>query len=303
MLEKVGRWLCTAMMATAAVTATAAGVSADTPAEGKRLVVLGDSFTANGLFRPTLAPTVQKCSQGEEAWPAQLSRLMGVDGTDQWANQACAGASIDNGPGYTLALEAADAAKTGSFGARTELVALQFGVNDRWGNSSKSLWNAVEQCIFQFEEGCEPDAVSKGALPDPRAVTGAAYADRIRSTVTYIRYYAPNARIVLVGYPELFGTNQDATCVKVFGVVPVNQPRGQFVIEYLDRLDRAQREAADSLRLDFLDARALTTGHGPCAPESWVNGVLDPTSTGIPFHPTHQGDAVVAKALRDRYIR
>ncbi|MRH88153.1 SGNH/GDSL hydrolase family protein [Nocardia sp. SYP-A9097] len=297
-----GRWLFAAVVAVAAVMTKAAGVSAEAAPEGKRLVVLGDSFTANG-FDPLSKE--QKCLRGLTAWPAQLSKLMGLQGSDQVADQSCVGASIDSGAGYTLGIEARDADKAGAFGPRTELVTLQFGLNDYWGGSDQSLWNAVQQCVFDLAAGCGSDAVDQGRMPDPRTVSGAAYAGRIRNVVAYIRYYAPNARIVLVGYPELFGADQDAVCLDFFGLVPFTQPQGRTVVEYFNRIDQAEREAAAQLKLDFLDARALTAGHGQCSPQPWVNGAFDPIINfgGLPFHPSPEGDAVVANALHEQYAR
>ncbi|MEV6333689.1 SGNH/GDSL hydrolase family protein [Nocardia vinacea] len=296
------RWLCAAAVAVAATVTVAAAANAESAAEGKELVVLGDSFTAN-TWDPL--STQQQCVRGQTAWPAQLSQLMGIYGPDQVANTSCLGASIDSGPGYTLAIEASDAAKLDAFGPRTELVTLQFGLNDRWSGSGLSLWEAMRQCVFDLAYGCGSDAVAQGRIPDSRAISGAAYADRIRPVVTYIRYYAPDAHIVLVGYPELIQAEQDTVCLDFFGIAAFTQPRGRTVVEYFNRMDQAQREAAAQLKLDFLDARALTAGHGLCSPQPWVNGVFNPSVDidGLPFHPSPTGDAVVAKALYERYGR
>ncbi|MCU1641563.1 MAG: hypothetical protein JWN03_1838 [Nocardia sp.] len=296
-----GRWLCAAVVAVAAVTAGAGGSGAQSAPEGKKLVILGDSFTANALD----FSSDHKCLRGATAWPTQLSTLMGLRDGDQVANSSCAGASIDDAPGYTLTVEARDADKAGAFGPDTKLVTLQFGLNDHWGGSAQNLWDAMQQCIFDLADGCGTDAVDQGRMPDSQLISGTAYADRIRNVVTYIRYYAPNARIVLVGYPELFHTDQSTVCLDFFGIVPFTQPRGRTVVEYFNRLDQAQREAAAQLKLDYLDARALTAGHGLCSPQPWVNGVFDPTIdiAGLPFHPSPEGDSVVANALYERYAR
>lgn len=161
------RWLCAAATVTGA-----AAANAESASEGKELVVLGDSFTANTWDPLSMQ---QQCARGQTAWAAQLSQLMGIHGPDQVANTSCLGASIDSGPGYTLAIEASNGAKVGAFGPRT--------------------------------------------------------------------------------------------------------------------------------KLDFLDARALTAGHGLCSVQPWVNGVFNPSVDidGLPFHPSPAGDAVVAKALYERY--
>ncbi|WP_067814006.1 SGNH/GDSL hydrolase family protein [Nocardia inohanensis] len=298
-----GRSLCATAAAVAIAATMSGGVSAAAdPAGGKELVVLGDSFTAND-WDPLAAQ--QTCLRGDTAWPAQLSRLMGIHGTDQVADRSCVGASIDTGPGYTLAVEAREADQAGAFGPKTKLVTIQFGLNDHWGGSQTRLWDAMRDCVFNLEDGCDTDAVSAGRMPDSHTISGAAYADRIRNVVTYIRYYAPNARIVLVGYPEVVQSTADAVCLDFFGFVPFVQPRGRTIVESFNRIDAAQREAAQRLNLEFLDARALTAGHGLCSAEPWVNGVFSPGGKidGLPFHPSPAGDAVVAKALEERYGR
>ncbi|WP_329407665.1 SGNH/GDSL hydrolase family protein [Nocardia vinacea] len=303
MFGESGRLLCAAAIALAVSMAGAGGAGADSAPEGKALVVLGDSFSANAwdFFDPD-----NSCLRhGETAWPAQLGRLMGVYGTDEMVDSSCPGASIDSGPGWTVSMQAAKADKAGAFGPRTELVTLQFGLNDHWGRSQQTLWKSLQNCVFNLVDGCGPEAVEQGRMTDYNGVTGELFADRMRNAVTYIRYYAPNARIALVGYPELFTPGSDVLCLNFFGVAPLIQSRGRAVVEYFDRIDAAQREAARLLRVDFLDARTLTAGHGLCTNEPWLNGVFDPRTdiAGLYFHPSSRGDAVIATAIYDRYGR
>ncbi|MET7770611.1 SGNH/GDSL hydrolase family protein [Nocardia sp. NPDC005366] len=303
--DGIGKGLRGACAAALAIAAAAAGVTAahaDSAPEGKKVVVLGDSYTANGWDPLSLGDV---CVRGDTAWPAQLGRLIGPRGSDQVANPSCSGSSIDSGPGYTLAMQALQADHDGAFGPATRLVTLQLGLDDHWGDTDQTLWYAMQQCVFDLVRGCDLDAVEQGRIPDVRGVTGAAYAERIRAAVTYIRYYAPAARIVIVGYPEILPPGQGTACFSILGVAPFIQPRGRAIVEYFDRMDRAQREAAQLLGLDFFDTRALTTGHGLCSAEPWINGVFDPHTdiAGLPLHPSARGDAVVANALHDRYVR
>ncbi len=88
-------------------------------------------------------------------------------------------------------MQAAKADKSGAFGPRTELVTLQFGLNDHWGRSQQTLWKSLQNCVFNLVDGCGPEAVEQGRMPDYNAVTGELFADCLRNAVTYIRYYAP----------------------------------------------------------------------------------------------------------------
>ncbi|MGF6898141.1 lysophospholipase L1-like esterase [Nocardia sp. GAS34] len=106
------------------------------------------------------------------------------------------------------------------------MVAIQFGMNDTWGTNKTMLWTSMGPCIFNMHDGCEPEAAAQGRLPDFRAMTGQEYANRIQAVVDYIRYYAPQARIVLVGYPELFPAQSRVICSSVLGVGNIVQDRG-----------------------------------------------------------------------------
>ncbi|APB01078.1 SGNH/GDSL hydrolase family protein [Nocardia seriolae] len=315
-------------LAAVAAVLTAAGstgiASADepTPAAGRTLVVMGDSFAANPPCDGVLVKcdgnndaSAHECLHRDTSWPVRLSQLMGVEAAD-FENATCTNASIDSGPvtstgqqvpgrdGYTLAQLAIKAAKDGAFGPRTKVVAIQLGANDEWPRDSATTADAPAQltCAFNLEKGCDTDAVAQGRWPDLDTVTGAAYADRIRKVVDYVKYYAPNARIELVGYPELAPENSTAWCLDVLGAFRYVQPRATAINEFWNRIDDAERDAAQLLSIDFVDARTPTAGHGLCSADPWLLSVLDPkvNLVGLPFHPTPVGDAAVAGAVHSR---
>ncbi|WP_067826896.1 SGNH/GDSL hydrolase family protein [Nocardia inohanensis] len=287
-------WVAMALAVAASVSGVAGTVAA-APAEGKELVVLGDSFSANEWVTQAQG---SECRHGATSWPTRLSNAMGVAGSADYLDVSCPGAAIDTPPSYTAGWEAKQADGAGAFGPRTKLVALQFGLNDRWGSNEATLWYALQQCVLDLVRGCGADAAVAGRGMDASEVTGARYAERLRNVVTYVKYYAPNARIVLVGYPELFRTGQDAVCFSAFGVLRFVQPRGQAAIDAVNRLDQAQREAARVLGVEFFDARAATAGHGLCSEQSWINDYQDPRDPGaIPFHPSARSDEAVAAGI------
>ncbi|UGT61936.1 SGNH/GDSL hydrolase family protein [Nocardia asteroides] len=291
--------LCAAAALAAASAMGTAAAQAEPAPQGKQVIVLGDSYTANGWDPFTLGDV---CVRGATAWPAQLGALLEPG---QVANPSCSGATIDSGPGFTLAHEVLQADREGALGPATKLVTVQLGLDDRWGESTQTLWYGLQQCVFDLVRGCDLDAVEQGRYPDLHGVTGPVYAERIRAAVTYIRYYAPAARIVIMGYPEVLAAGTETACVSILGVAPFIQPRAKAVVDYFDRMDRAQREAAQLLGLEFLDTRALTAGHGLCSAEPWVNGFFDWRTdiAGLPLHPSARGDSVVANALYDGYLR
>ncbi|MEV6100868.1 SGNH/GDSL hydrolase family protein [Nocardia sp. NPDC051981] len=309
--------------AAAGVLAAAVSVStADAepaPAPGRALVVLGDSYTANPPCDAVLVKCadenstgLQACLHGPTSWPVQLSGLMGIAAED-FENNSCSSATIDTGPvtstgekvpgrdGYTLTQEVLEAARDGSFGPRTQVVAIQLGFNDAWPKDSAVTADAtrVFTCVFNVLDGCDENAVAEGRWPELDAITGAAYADRIRKVVDYVKYYAPNARIELIGYPEVAPESTSEWCFDFLGLVHWVQPRARAMVEYWNRLQDAQRDAAGMLRIDFVDVKQATAGHGLCSADPWFNGFLDPqiNLAGLPFHPSPRGDAAVAAAV------
>ncbi|MEC3957035.1 SGNH/GDSL hydrolase family protein [Nocardia sp. CDC153] len=301
-------------------TGVVAGVAdAESAPTGRSLVVLGDSYTANPPCDGLLTKCVdtdgtgpRACLHGPSSWPAQLSTLMALDPEDV-ENNSCSSATIDTGPvtstgqevpgrgGYTLAQEALAAAKDGAFGPRTRVVAIQLGFNDAWPRDSTVTADAsrVVTCVFDILEGCDENAVAQGRWPDVDAITGSAYAERIRKVVDYVKYYAPNARIELVGYPEVAPEGDSVWCFDLFGLGNWVQPRARAMVEFWDRLQTAEREAAGLLGIDFVDVRPATAGHGLCSNDPWFNGLLDPRPdhSGLPLHPSAHGDAAVAATV------
>jgi len=278
-----------------------------TPAGGASLVVMGDSYASNGDSVAAMIAAqgwTRACHHSPTSWSSQLAQRMAFWYQHDFVDVSCLGASLVTGPGYSLAQETKKAFDAGALGPRTRVVAIQLGINDAWGATPATVFKAWMSCLPDFTDGCGIEAASDGRSPDVRGVTGEAYADRIRSVVTYIRYYARDAKLVIVGYPELNAPGRTEWCINLMGLLRITQDRAGALTEYMDRLDRAQREAARLLGLDFFDTRGVTAGHGFCAAEPWLNGMMvfwrEPF--GIPFHPTVGGDAIVAAAMQQRWF-
>lgn len=271
-------------------------------ADGKSVVVLGDSFSANGNIGAALENVLPgakaDCSHSPTSWPTQLSQSIGLAGSPDFVDVSCRGASLVSGPGYTLSQQAKVADGQGAFGPRTKTVLIQSGLNDAWGDNQVRLRQTLLDCVLDLARGCGPEAAAEGRATDYRGIDGGLYAKDIKPVVDYVRYYAPNAKIVLVGYPEMNAPGASAWCINT-ALGTIVQNRAGSAIELWNRIDAAQRAAAQELGLGFFDAKAVTAGHGLCSPEPWLAGILDPRSdlTGTPVHPSPRGDAAVAAGL------
>ncbi|MEO9328613.1 SGNH/GDSL hydrolase family protein [Gordonia aurantiaca] len=261
------------LLAALAVTTPAANA-----AEKGTIVVLGDSFSTNTVN--------QGCEKSPTSWPRQLAERTGRP----LINEACTGAAIAE-TDFTIGDEARKVVERGGFDENTSAVLIQLGLNDRW-EGHKGGWKLLTRCV---ERGCdESDPVLDKITPE-------AYAARIKPMIDYVRYYAPNAKIAIVGYPELLPANAPDACINTLGV-PVSLPNTRGLVEFLDAIQKAQAGAAKITDVEFVDAQALTKGRGLCSNAPLMAGILNPAADlfSVPFHPTPLGNTVLAKGIESQ---
>lgn len=284
----------------AAVTATGSGANEpqqNAPEGGAKFVTLGDSVMA-GTTLP-LVSGGNNCYRSSDRYVSKVARSIGVYNTPDFQDTSCFGATLDSPPILTLVDQAAHHRDRGSFGPRTEHVLIQAGLNDKWGNPDVDLLDTALNCAINFVQGCDMNAVAEGRAQDPDTVTAQSYADRARTAVDYIKYYAPNAKVSIVGYPT-YATN-DRTCVSVAGL-PAEQPRDEALVRLFNNMQEAQRGAAEQLGVNFIDLKTPSAAHGGCTGQPWVSGILDPASglQGVPVHLNPAGDAAVAGIVQSQ---
>lgn len=268
---------------------------------GRTLVVMGDSQTTNATWETSQPQPVGKaCPRLPTSWPTQLAQRMGLWDNKDIEDVSCVGSYIyrhGDDPYWTALTQARAAAAAGGFGTRTQAVLLQFGFNDAWGNADATQ-AALLPCLLNVARGCSTaDAAADGHPSDP--LTAQVYLTHLKDIVTYIRFYAPNARIVLVGYQEMHTPGDQSLCTNIQGV-PLTIPRAGAITDIYDSVQTAPRAAAPLLGIEFFDVAAVTAGHGLCSKDPWLNGYLTPGRDfmGQPGHPTVQGDTVVSQALQ-----
>lgn len=267
------RW-AVASVAVATCLATI-GVSQAAAAPGDKIVVIGDSHASNQAY---VGPA---CSHDPGSWPNRLARTS----SSTLIDTSCSGTSLSGRYNVNDAARIAD--RRGGFTAQTKAVLIQLGFNE---------WN-----LAAFNQRCLVQGCGAGD-PALRDITAANFAARVRGVVDYAKYYAPNARIALVGYAEVHRPGAQQACTGVVGGGQVARPDSSGMIEAMRRLQAAQQGAAQALGIGFVDAQAATRGHGLCTPDPWMKGLLhptiDPVDTLMFAHPTDKGDAVLAATIR-----
>lgn len=279
-----------------ALTSSLGATDSHAPEGGAKVVVFGDSHTS-GTTMPWRTDE-RNCIKGTGSWPEQLQTNLGLP-RGELIDVSCSGASI-NSDGFHFSDEVRHAEARGAIGERTEHIFVQLGKNDHWGNGM-NLLDSVQTCLFDLGVGCGDRAVAAGRMQNPDTVTPENYAERVKPVVDYLKYYAPNAEITLVGYQEYTPRGGSQVCVRLGGT-PLVKNDAPALVDFMNRLDMAIAGAADILDVSHVDLRSATEGHSSCSTDPWVIGVLDARTDmlGGPWHPSGKGDAVTAGILRDR---
>lgn len=246
--------LLTVVAATAAA-APAAAAATRTAASTVDYVALGDSY-ATAIGAPGAAGL---CGRGSRAYPALWAA---ANDPASFRSVACGGATTDDVRRTQLT----------ALSSRTDLVTLTVGGNDA------GFAPTVISCTVGGDAACT------------RAVQAARdYATRLlpaRLDATYraVRQRAPNATVVVLGYPRLF--DAAAGC----GSGGLSAAKRRALNAGADELAGVIAGRAAAAGFVFADVRAGFDAHGVCSRDPWINGFSLLSATNS-YHPTTAGYA------------
>jgi lysophospholipase L1-like esterase len=232
------------------------------------LVALGDSY-ASGLGTRSYFPASGACERSRYAYPARVARRLGVDLTFV----ACEGATTRTVRRQQL----------GALAAGTTDVSLTVGGNDA-GFSS-----VLTACALpRWASDCD------GAIHDARVRITGTLPRRLNRLYRSVRSRAPQASVVVPGYPRLFN-GEDCNAATWFS------PREEKRLNAsADLLDKVIRRRARAHGFSFVDPRRAFTGHEVCADREWINGLSYPLNES--YHPNRAGQRAYASIV-DRALR
>ena len=118
-----------------------------------------------------------------------------------------------------------------------------------------------------------------------------ATAPLVAAVLQGIHLRAPDARVLLVGYPDIL----PATGYGCFPMVPFAQGDVTYLRGLEIRLNQVLATVAAANGATFVDTYQATIGHDACASASVkdVEGLI-PSSPAYPFHPNQRGEQVMA---------
>jgi lysophospholipase L1-like esterase len=237
------------------VTAVAASPGADA-ASAVRYVALGDSYSS-GVGAGDYIASSGGCERSTRAYPEQWA---GVNSPASFVSVACSGATT------------ADvlSSQVPALSPGTTLVSITIGGNDA-GFSS-----VMETCVLRSTSSC------LNAVSAAEAFIASQLPARLNTTLQTIRAHAPAAKIVLLGYPDLYDLSKSRTCIGL-------STRDRTALNWgANDLDSALARAAAGNGDTFADVRGQFAGHEICDFGSWLHAV-DIFAISSSYHPTASG--------------
>lgn len=252
-------------------------------------VALGDSYTAGPLI-PNQTGDPAFCFRSDHDYPALVAQTLHPSAV---RDVSCSGAATANmtQPQPLLSHSVPIGHNAPQFDALARDVAtvtVGIGGNDL-GFGDLALTCLSLGVVDPGGAPCRQRYTAGGV--DQNAATIDAIAPRIAAVLEGIHARAPNARVLLVGYPDILPPSGPG-CYPLVPLAAGDVPYLNGVEVGLNRMLAAQAAAH---RATFVDTYTPSAGHDVCqAPGlKWVEGVI-PTSAGFSLHPNELGMQAVA---------
>ena len=230
-------------------------VQAPAQAAAPSYVALGDSY-ASGTGTRSYISDGTSCKRSTYAYPKLIAAARGYD----LNFKACSGATVSSVTSGQL-----PALTTG-----TNYVSLSVGGNDA------GFASVLTECA-------QPGWMSNcnAAIDKAQAYITNTLPGRLSTLYAAIRTKAPNAKVVVVGYPRIFN-GEDCNAGTWFS--PAEETRLNAMADLLNSKTSTQ---ASAKAFSFANPTSRFVGHAVCDDPEWLNGLSNPISES--YHPNKAG--------------
>lgn len=245
------------LLAPLAMLAPLLAVAPAAQAAAPSYVALGDSYSS-GTGTRSYIDDGTSCQRSTQAYPALVAAARGY----ALNFRACSGAKV------------ADVTNTqlGALSATTGYVTISVGGNDA------GFADVLTECATPWWAGNCDAAINQAQSFINNTLPG-----RLSTLYASIRAKAPNAKVVVVGYPRIF-MGEDCNAGTWFS--PAEQTRLNQTADLLNSRTSAQAAAKG---FAFANPTSRFTGHAVCDATEWINGLSSPVSES--YHPNRAGHA------------
>jgi lysophospholipase L1-like esterase len=216
-------------------------------------VALGDSYSS-GVGAPGQSGT---CLRSNNSYGP---RWAAANSPASFQFLACGGAVTDD-----VRTKQIPAMRAGA-----DLVSITIGGNDA------GFAPTVLTCLTSNDSACAAK-VSQGKTYVANTLPA-----KLDATYAAIRAKAPDARVVVLGYPLIFDTSSP--------ICEMSTAKRRSLNDGARVLDEMIKQRAEAAGFVFSDVRDEFTGHGVCSSRPWINGltIIPPQNS---YHPNSSGYA------------
>lgn len=219
-------------------------------------VALGDSYSS-GVGAGSYIGSSGNCKRSTKAYPHLWNAANAPSSFDF---TACSGARTDE----------VLASQLGPLDNGTGLVSISVGGNDA------GFADVMTTCVLQSESSC------LSRINTARSYATSTLPGKLDNVYSAIRTRAPNAEIVVLGYPRFYQLG--TTCIGL------SEGKRTAVNEAADLLNGVIAQRANAHSLTFADVRTRFTGHEICSRSSWLHSV-NWSNIGESYHPKAAGQS------------
>ncbi|MGW4887671.1 SGNH/GDSL hydrolase family protein [Streptomyces murinus] len=219
-------------------------------------VALGDSY-ASGVGAGSYISSSGDCDRSTNSaaylWNAAHKPA-------SFAFNACSGATTDDVMANQL----------GSLNSSTSLVSISIGGNDA------GFASVMQTCVLNSDSTC------LSAIASAKSYITNTLPGKLDTVYNAIHSKAPNARVVVVGYPRFYLLGQ--LCLGL------SDTKRSAINGAADTLDSTIQSRVSAHGFAFGDVRSAFSSHEICSSSSWLHSlnVLDLTES---YHPTADGQS------------
>jgi hypothetical protein len=218
-------------------------------------VALGDSYSSGTGTRDYISDGTS-CQRSTSAYPSLIAAARGYS----LNFRACSGAKVADVTNTQLS----------ALTVSTSYVSVSVGGNDA------GFADVLTECATPWWAGdCN------GAIDQAQAFINNTLPGRLSTLYASIRSKAPNAKVVVVGYPRIF-MGEDCNAGTWFS--PAEMTRLNQTADLLNSKTSAQ---ASSKGFSFANPTSRFIGHAVCDDPEWINGLSNPVSES--YHPNKPG--------------
>ncbi|MGW0925834.1 SGNH/GDSL hydrolase family protein [Streptomyces sp. NPDC002755] len=245
-------------------------------------VSLGDSYASAPLV-PTQVDSI--CLRSDNNYPSLVARATGARLTDVSCSGAVAADLITSNGTVPAQFDALNSG--------TDLVTVTIGGNDI---GFSSVLGTCAQLTATNPTGAPCEAHFAGGTGDQITQAISETAPKVRNVLRGIRHRSPHARIVVVGYPDLFpDTGVGCTSAEV----PLAMGDFPFLRDKEKELNAMLARQARYAGAEYVNTYAATVGHDLCQPtgQRWIE-TFAPQTPAAPVHPNAEGEKAMADAVQ-----